>query len=485
MLTQGPRWPRTQSSAALLVALCLALLALTATASASSSQPAASASATAVRTALTARAAADSALRSSSKTLKRCLRRHPMACKAARRARRRASKRLTSVERLLAGLNANIARHRSKGKRFAPNGPGSGSPTGTRQGLSSANATSGSGGAASGSSTHSTQGTSPTNGSDSPVEGANLGGPFEMGLVAGSALTYELPFIQRLGAHTARMEFSIDTPASQIAPIAEAYARAGVRPLLLATFDGAIPSSSEAQSLGAWAAAVGPGGSVWQGKGFPADTAVTSIEFGNETSYSYQYTDDSASGYAARAQSYAIRFAEAQESIQATNPSVGLLAQGDPGNAPGTSWMDNMFKAVPNLGSLVAGWTVHPYGPNWQPIMDKVISSARADGAPSSIPLDVTEWGLSTDNGRCLESNYGFNSCMTYQEASTTVQSTVAAMHARYGSRLAALYLYQAHDQKVTGASTNRESYFGVLQSNEAAKGAYTTTVESLLSTNQ
>jgi hypothetical protein len=306
-----------------------------------------------------------------------------------------------------------------------------------------------------------------------------------MGVVAGSALLYELPFIQKLGAHTARLEVAINTPASQLAPTIEAYARAGIRPLLLASFDGTIPSSSEAQNLGTWAAEFGPGGSLWTGKTYPAGTAVTSIEFGNETSYSYQYSDDSSSGYATRAQDYAIRFKEAQASIQAVDPNVGLLAQGDPGNAPGTSWMDNMFKAVPNLGQLVAGWTVHPYGPNWQSVMDKVLSSAKADGAPSGIPLDVTEWGLSTDNGRCLESNYGFNACMTYQEASTTLQSTVTAMLARYGSRLAAVYLYEAHDLKATGTSTEREAYFGALQSNEAPKGAYTTTVESLLSANQ
>jgi hypothetical protein len=107
-----------------------------------------------------------------------------------------------------------------------------------------------------------------------------------MGVVAGSALMYELPFIHKLGAHTARMEFAIDTPVSQIVPIAEAYARDGVRPLLLASFDGTIPSSAEAKNLGTWAAAVGPGGSAWKGKTFPAGTAVTSIEFGNETSYS-------------------------------------------------------------------------------------------------------------------------------------------------------------------------------------------------------
>jgi hypothetical protein len=61
--------------------------------------------------------------------------------------------------------------------------------------------------------------------------------------------------------------------------------------------------------------------------------------------------------------------------------------------------------------------------------------------------------------------------------------STVASMHAHYGSRLAGVYLYQAHDQQPAGVATDLESHFGALQQNGAAKGAYTGTVESLLST--
>ena len=305
-----------------------------------------------------------------------------------------------------------------------------------------------------------------------------------MGVVVGSAIAWEMPFVQKLGAHTAREEFEIGTPASQMASTIEASAKAGVRPLLLASFYGTLPTPAQAQSLGAWAAQYGPGGSFWKGKNLPASSAVTSIEFGNETSYEYQYSNDTPAGYASRAQTYALRFKEAEEAIHAANPNVGLLAQGDPGNAPGTSWMDNMFKAVPNLGSLVAGWTVHPYGPGWQAIMDKVLSSAKADGAPSTIPLDVTEWGLSSDNGRCLDDNYGFNKCMTYSEAATTLTSNLSAMRTRYGSRLASLYLFQARDQEETGASGSREGYFGALQSNEAPKGQYTAAVQSLLSLN-
>jgi len=304
----------------------------------------------------------------------------------------------------------------------------------------------------------------------------------QMGVVAGSALSYELPFVQQLGAHTARMEFSADTSASSMASTIDTYAKAGIRPMLLATFASDMPTSAEAQNVGTWAAAYGPGGSFWAGKTYPADTAVTDIEFGNETSYSYEFSDNSASAYAARAQSYALSAKTAATAIAAANPHVGLLVQGD--NAQqGTAWVQNMFKAVPNLGSLVAGWTIHPYGPNWATRIDSTISSTQAAGSPDK-PIFVTEWGISTDNGRCLDDNYGFDKCMTYSSAATTLHTALTGMESRYGSRLGGFFLYQAHDQYATGTQSGREAYFGALQSNKASKGAYTTEVKADLAAN-
>ncbi|HEY3864498.1 MAG TPA: hypothetical protein VGL54_00245 [Solirubrobacteraceae bacterium] len=316
-------------------------------------------------------------------------------------------------------------------------------------------------------------------------------GPFEMGVVAGSALMYELPFIQHLGAHTARMEFAIDTPVSKMESIVGAYAQAGIRPLLLAGFESTLPSPAEAQNLASWAAAFGPGGTFWQGKNYPASAAVTDIEFGNETSYSYQYPETSSASnwyalpsYAARAQTYALRFKEAETAIQGTDPNVGLLAQADDGGSGTSTWIDNMFAAVPNLASLVAGWTVHPYGPSWESTINRLVASTQAAGAPSTIPIYVTEWGLSSDNGRCLKENFGFNKCMTYGEAASTLESDIAAMRTKYGSRLRSVYIFQAHDQQPTATSTEREGYCGALQINQATKGPFTTAVESLLSAN-
>jgi hypothetical protein len=303
---------------------------------------------------------------------------------------------------------------------------------------------------------------------------------FQMGVVGGSALSFELSFLRSLGTHTARIEYGIGTSASTMASVIDAYAKAGIRPLLMASFRGRLPSSSEAHNLGSWAAAYGPGGSFWQGKSYPANTAVTNIEFGNETSYSYQFSDNSLSTYASRAQTYALRARDAASAIRAANPKVGLLAQGD--NAVnGAAWVTNEMKAVSNLDDLIAGWTIHPYGPNWATRIDSTVNSARSAGA-RDLPIWVTEWGLSTDNGRCLSDNYGWSKCMTYSSAASTLHSVLSGMQSRYGSRLGAFFLYQAHDQYPSGTTTGREAYFGGLQSSGSAKGAYTTEVKADLS---
>jgi hypothetical protein len=305
---------------------------------------------------------------------------------------------------------------------------------------------------------------------------------FQLGLVAGSAATYELPFIQQMGARTARLAWQVGTPVSTLAPAMDAYARAGIRPILLATFYGRNATSAEALSLASWAAAYGPGGTFWTGKSYPAGTGVTRIEFGNETSYSYQFSDNSLSTYAVRAQTYAQRAKEAATAIRAANANVGLLAIGD--NAVNQSaWVVNLFKAVPDLDDYVAGWTIHPYGPNWATRIDSTVNSTRTAGS-RDLPVWVTEWGLSTDNGRCLSDNYGFDKCMTYDAAATTLRATLAGMQSRYGNRLGAFFLYQAHDQYASGSQTGREAFFGATQSNGAAKGAYTTEVKGALAAN-
>jgi hypothetical protein len=323
-----------------------------------------------------------------------------------------------------------------------------------------------------------------------PTPAPSTSANFHVGVVSGAALNWELPFVKALGATSARMEFDIDTPAADLAPYIDAYAKAGVQPLLLAGFQGRTPTVAEGRNLATWAAAYGPGGTFWTGKNYKSSTAVTRIEFGNESNQSWQYPQlqndpnwANTSFYASVAQGYATAFKAADQAITSVNGDVGLLAIGDtPGNW--ASWMNNIYAAVPEFSSYVAGWVMHPYGPaaRWQPAMDNALAQVASHGAPSTIPIYITEYGIASDNGRCLDDNYGWDKCMTYDQAGTALSSTVAAMRARYGSRLAAMYLYQAHDQKSAGSSSSRESYFGGLTLDSTAKGSYTATMKTLLS---
>jgi hypothetical protein len=468
----------------LLIVACAAIcISFTFAANASAKSPVAKEAASrSLAIATSARVRVHSELSSHTRALKSCLKHHAKQCSREARVVRQDKQTLKSVSRKITKLKETLSAAGAQGSGAGSSSTGSFGSGGSHK--SSGSTTTSSSTETSSTKSGSTPSTpaAPASGTSAPAPSAPLaGGAFTMGVVSGSGFSYELPIIQKLGAHTARMEFSINTPVSQMVSTIQSYAKAGIRPLLLAGFDGGMPSAAEAQALASWAAAFGPEGSAWKGQSYPAGTAVTDIEFGNETSYTYQYSNNSASAYASRAQTYALRFKEAATAIEAAAPGVGLLAQGDSGGA-GSEWVNQMFKAVPNLGQYVAGWTIHPYGPEWQSRIDNMISTTQAAGAPSTIPIYVTEWGLDSDNGRCLEYNFGFNKCMTYEEASSVLSSTISGMTARYGNRLAALYLFQANDQQPAGTGTNLESHFGALQLNGETKGSFTSTVESLLS---
>jgi hypothetical protein len=307
------------------------------------------------------------------------------------------------------------------------------------------------------------------------------GGTFTPGLVASGA---DAGTIKSLGADVVRVEFDIGTPVSQMRQSIGAITSAGARPLLLAGFQGRMPTVAEAQNLANWAAEFGPGGSFWAGRS-DGGLAVHQIEFGNETSYGYQYGDGYGdSSYASRAELYATRFAQAHSAIAMTRRSVGLLAQADDGGSGSANWVNHMFDAVPNLGALVDGWTVHPYGPRdrWQPKIDRLIMQTASRGASSRIPIDVTEYGISTDNGASLSDNYGWPVNTTYAQAASALHDSVAAMRQdpAIGPRLRLFIIYAAHDLGTPRSSADRERYFGVLQANLAEKDAYTAEVRQL-----
>lgn len=465
------RWVPRKFTAAACIATCMLLFATAAQAGTLVSSPIARNSATpspTARRATTARAAAARTLASQTRDLHTCMRLHPGHCAAARRA----------VERAARGLSAAQAQPASFGSesptstKEAPESPKE-SLTPTKETptlLDEAPAK------AAPVPAEAPAKEAPAPAEESPSQGSTT---FQPGINSGSAAIWELPGAELLGAKIVRVATSVATTPKELEPVIAAYAEQGIRVAPLATFTGTLPTPAQAQNLAAWASAFGPGGTFWANHA-GGQYAIQTIEFGNETSDSYQYTDNTPAGYASRAQTYALRFAEAATAVRAVNPKVGLLALGDSGNA-GPAWVENMFKAVPNLGTLVAGWTVHPYGPNWRAKFEEIVSQTAAQGAPSTIPIDVTEWGLSTDNGRCLSENYGWNPCMTYQEAAELLARTISEMRQALPGRLGLLLLYQIRDQKPSGETTGREDYFGAAQRELQPKGAYTTEVKEVL----
>lgn len=307
---------------------------------------------------------------------------------------------------------------------------------------------------------------------------ASLGTGFEPGLNSGTYTQLDPPAAAKLGARQVRVHFLIGTPASVLAQHVGLYADRGIRMLPLAGFKGRIPTPEEARNLAEWAKAYGPGGTFWAGRS-DGHLAIRSIEFGNETSYGYQYGDSNEdASYFERAKSYALRFRDARRAIDASGAKVGLLAQADDWSG---RWVEGMYAAVPGFHELVDGWTVHPYGARGAKKLADTLRFTAAHGAPSSIPIDITEWGIATDDGRCLSDNYGLDKCMSYAAAAATTRSHVAQIRSTLGSRLRSFIFYHVRDHVPGGATNDRESYFGALKLDSSEKGEYTAEVRAVL----
>jgi hypothetical protein len=449
------------STPRLLLLAVLLLGALVCTATASAGQHRVVASAAAVRHAqLDAKAAERTVRKQQNAVARACAKHNKKLCRASRSRLLKSSARLSHLRKVLTVLT---------GAAGTPSTPSSGT-TGSKSGSKSG----------SGSSAGSTSGTpvTPPPAGESSFGSVSGSATFQPGLNSGTNLTTDVAGATTLGAKLVRIEFAIETSASQLQNTIAGYAAKGIRVAPLAGFYGTIPTAAQAKNLATWASTYGPGGTFWAGRSDGA-LAIRTIEFGNETSYGYQYGDGAgAASYTARAQTYAVRVKEAAEAISSTGVDVGVLAQADDWTG---DWVNAMYSAVPNLDDYVAGWTIHPYGTNWQSRIQDLISQTAAHGAPSSIPIDITEWGVATDNGNCLNDNYGMNKCMSYTEAGATVTSTAAAMRLKLGGRLNMFMLYQVRDQSTSGTSNEREAYFGALQQNLQPKGAYTAAVQGLL----
>jgi len=304
---------------------------------------------------------------------------------------------------------------------------------------------------------------------------------FTVGMVSGPAGAWEAGLTAAADLHpkVVRVPFQIGASVSSVQYQVAGMATKGEQALLLAEFPGTIPSDSQAQSLAAWAKAVGPGGTFWQGRS-DGNLAVRYIEFGNETNEGYQFGGvSSGSSYISRAQNYARVAQVAATALQGTG--VGLLLQGDNGGCGCSQWVDGIFSAVPNINHLISGWTIHPYGPKgrYGPIMDEAVRDTAKHG-DTTLPFFITEYGISTSNGSCLDSNYGWPTCLTYDQAASALHGAIDDLHRSY-PRLAALFVFEQRDM---GNNPNgREDNFGAMKMDGSPKGSFTDEIRWELNT--
>lgn len=295
-----------------------------------------------------------------------------------------------------------------------------------------------------------------------------------------------------LGANVMRVEFDPNlNPGSAGADrtfmdgIFDFFADRNIQILMLAGWQGAAGNNAtvgQAQHMGEWAQRYGPGGDFWVARGTQGNLASQFIEWGNETNYNYQSGDPNSGGYATIAQTYAQRFQTAWGDIAATGKAVGLLCQGTPTDTTSPVWVNNLFSTVPTIGSLAAGWTVHPYGPDYLNRLTQFVAHLSSHGVTSAA-IDITELGIATDNGKALGDNYGWPTNLSYATAAFDLQSVVNGIrNASFGSRVRHFMLYQAKDrQPPGGGSTDKEMYFGGLNNTNGEKGQFSTTFRAIM----
>lgn len=403
MFTDGsrPRWARMQTLTGLLAALCMALLTFGAASAAGSSQPVASSAA--LRTVVTARAAADRTLASSSRALAACLHRHPKGCHSYRQAVRRAHSQLAS-------LNGRIARYswRHEGSKSKPadlssaqttpvapvttpaktgatelapapsespaaGNSGSGSTSGSIGSTSGGDgSTEGAGNSSSGSTSNSGTGTASTD-SEPSLSSTAFNEPFVKGIVTNiqgwgvSAMPQISSEMTTLGVNWVREDLSwADTEPekgvydwSSFDQMVAAAKADGITVLPIVGYAPSWTSPDNATEYAAFVKAAveryGPGTSA----------NLQWWELWNEPYDAYAW-----SGHTPEPEAYAKDVLAAAQAARGVSSSVKLLVAAEYNDSPQTggttpwetSWIDDMFTAVPNLGQWINGVAVHPYG---------------------------------------------------------------------------------------------------------------------------
>jgi hypothetical protein len=306
---------------------------------------------------------------------------------------------------------------------------------------------------------------------EKPVEEEHKTQPmtFLTGVNAGTE-TADLTAVGTLHAKLVRLTLSApEEGASWLDEWNKRYRERGVQVQPLVTFNGRVLTAAEAKAL----------------VGLDRLPGVTNVELGNETSYSYQYKDNfAATSYKERARLYAVRVKETAEVL---NPhGIGVLAQAEDGGSGSSTWDKEMFAAVPNLSRYVAGWTIHPYSNQRSPSepdtsgvpkMERMVANLAEQG-DTTTPIDVTEWGESSDEGQTLDNG----THLTYTEAAQIAETTIPKLIAAAKRHpIASFLVYKDRDLKAHKSTSEHEAFYGALTNTGGAKGAYTTAIQKLM----
>jgi Beta-galactosidase len=388
-------YPRPQGAWAqqiltLLVATCLSLLAISVGATARTTQPTATISSATLRGAIAVRAADRRALAHDSNGFAKCLRTDLGHCGTQRLAVAHARTRLAIAERYVRSLSARIARVRhthahSGAGTSGSGGSGTGGGSGTSGSTTSGSGTSGpgtngsgkngsggnSGAPISGSGTTGTHEGTTGNESNSPTN--PFGEPFVKGVVTNiqgwgvSAMPQIASEMTMLGVNWAREDLSwADTEPekgvynwSSFDQMVAAAKADGITVLPIVGYAPSWTSPDNATEYAAFVKAAveryGPGTSA----------NLQWWELWNEPYDAYAW-----SGHTPEPEAYAKDALAAAQAARAISSSVKLLVAADYNDSPQaggttpwqTSWIDDMFTAVPNLGQWINGVAVHPYG---------------------------------------------------------------------------------------------------------------------------
>jgi len=287
----------------------------------------------------------------------------------------------------------------------------------------------------------------------------------------------DVPAVQILGAKFVRVEFPVEWTAKQLEPTIAGYASMGIRVAPLAAFYGTLPTPAQAQALASWATAYGPGGTFWAGRTDGA-LAIQTIEFGNETNGGYQYGDSAGSpSYQARAQNYA---------LPAEGSRCGHQRRRREGrNARLLGRLDGQLDERHVLRGPEPRQLRRRMGQ--PPLRPRMEGQIRRDRQPGRLPRRPGEHpdrhhrvghrdGQRPNSAKLwLQREHELPAGRRNAEVDRHPNPQLPGQQGRN------VHVYQVRDQQATGASGEREAYFGALQHENQAKGAFTVAVKEML----